>query len=69
MRSIFSFQFNQVRHQQGSSHHNRYTYATLEYPDPQVQETLCVVDFDLVHVGLLKLFQLFAMVLLIVLMI
>ena len=27
----------------------------MEYSDPQGKETLCVVDFDLVHVGLLKL--------------
>ena len=27
--------FHQVRHQQESSHHNRYFYATLEYSHPQ----------------------------------
>ena len=62
MCSLFSFSFHKVRHQQKSSHQNRYICATLEYSDPRGKETLCVVDFDLMHVGLLKLFQLFAMV-------
>ena len=41
----------------------------LDYSHPQGKETLCIVDFHSVHVGLLKLFQLFAMVLRIVLMV
>ena len=69
MCSLFSISVHHVRHQQESSHHNRYTYAILECSHPQGKETLCVVDFDLVHAGLLKLFQLFAMVLRIVLMV
>ena len=69
MCSFFSISVHHVRHQQESSHHNRYMYAILECTHPQGKETLCVVNFDLVHVTLLKLFQLFAMVLHIVLMV
>ena len=69
MCSLFSISVHHVRHQQESSHYNRYVYAILECSHPQGKETLCVVDFDLVHVGLLKLFQLFTMVLCIVLMV
>ena len=69
MCSLFSISVHHVRHQQESSHHNRYIYAIFEYSHSEGKQTLCVVDFDLVHVGLLKLFQLFAMVLRIVLMV
>ena len=69
MCSLFSISVHHVKHQQESSHHNRYICAILECSHPQGKETLCVVNFDLVHVGLLKLFQLFAMVLHIVLMV
>ena len=55
MCSLFSFSFHKMRHQNESSHHNRYIYATLEYSDPQGKETICVVDFDLMYLGLLKL--------------
>ena len=69
MCNLFSISVHHVRHQQESSHHNRYIYAILECSHPQGKETLCIVDFDLVHAGLLKLFQLLAMVLHIVLMV
>ena len=69
MCSLFSILVHHVRHQQKFAHHSRYIFAILVCTHPQEKETLCIVDFDLVHVGLLKLFQLFAMVLHIVLIV